>query len=290
MQGTGTGVTGREQQTKVLDGTDTTVLEETPTQGLLEFPLLMEVQHVDPSMHTQDHTADPSGPLGQSPSSPSVHTLDPSRRSTHPTPRVHPSSSFSLVRSRRTPPLVTLPVHPIATQAAGRSSTTVALHAIYGDRVPHPSTPQWSTYLETPINFDSVQHWHQHWLVASVDLTVGKIHLLYPFRQKIPVQIRKEEVAPLRWFLPSMLHQVGFHDARPRDDPKYDKRNKPFGVSMVSTTHVPQQTTGGNCGAHTLRLIEYILADRQPFDWSEEDMGTIQEKMVVEVFCNSRPQ
>ncbi|KAK3199175.1 hypothetical protein Dsin_022590 [Dipteronia sinensis] len=135
--------------------------------------------------------------------------------------------------------------------------------------------------------------WHEvdvHWLVASVDLTFGKIHMLDPFRQEVPVQIRKEQVAPLRWFLPSMLHQVGFHEARPRDDPKFHKQNKPFGVSMVSSTHVPQQSTWGNCGAHTLRLIEYVLTNRQPFHWSEDDMGTIREKMAVEVFCNSRPQ
>ncbi|KAK3188753.1 hypothetical protein Dsin_028314 [Dipteronia sinensis] len=63
----------------------------------------------------------------------------------------------------------------------------------------------------------------QHWLLASVDLTVEKIHLLDPFRQEVPLQIRKEQVAPLRWFLPSMLHQVGFNDARPEG--KYDVYN-----------------------------------------------------------------
>ena len=44
----------------------------------------------------------------------------------------------------------------------------------------------------------------------------------------------------------------------------------------------------GNCGAHTLRLAEYLLADQKVFDWTEEDMGTIREKMAVEVFCNSQ--
>ncbi|KAI9162584.1 hypothetical protein LWI28_028725 [Acer negundo] len=43
----------------------------------------------------------------------------------------------------------------------------------------------------------------------------------------------------------------------------------------------------GNCGAHTLRLAEYLLANKKEFDWKEEDMGTIQEKMAVEVYCNS---
>ena len=43
----------------------------------------------------------------------------------------------------------------------------------------------------------------------------------------------------------------------------------------------------GNCGAHTLRLAEYLLANKK-FDWTEDDMGTIREKMAVEVFCNSQ--
>ncbi|KAK3193086.1 hypothetical protein Dsin_024396 [Dipteronia sinensis] len=129
----------------------------------------------------------------------------------------------------------------------------------------------------------------QHWLMASVDLTVGKIHLLDLFRQEVPIQINKKQVAPLRWFLPSILHHVGFQDARPRGETMYEKRNRPFEVSMVSITYVPQQTRGGNCGAHTLRLIEYVLANRETFIWSEDDMGTIREKMNVELFCNSKP-
>ena len=44
----------------------------------------------------------------------------------------------------------------------------------------------------------------------------------------------------------------------------------------------------GNCGAHTLRLAEYLLANKKEFDWKEEDMPTIREKMAVEVFCNSQ--
>ena len=44
----------------------------------------------------------------------------------------------------------------------------------------------------------------------------------------------------------------------------------------------------GNYGAHTLRLIEYLAANRDTFDWTENDMPTIQEKMAVEVFVNSK--
>ncbi|KAI9173464.1 hypothetical protein LWI28_001698 [Acer negundo] len=46
--------------------------------------------------------------------------------------------------------------------------------------------------------------------------------------------------------------------------------------------------SSGNCGAHTLRLIEYLAANRDTFDWSENEMGTIREKMAVEVFWNSK--
>ncbi|KAK3204721.1 hypothetical protein Dsin_018767 [Dipteronia sinensis] len=83
----------------------------------------------------------------------------------------------------------------------------------------------------------------QHWLLANVDLSTGKIYLLDPFRQEVPSHIRSQKIASLR----------------------------------------------GNCGAHTLRLAEYLLVNRVEFDWTKDDMGAIQEKMAVEVFCNSKP-
>ncbi|KAK3198473.1 hypothetical protein Dsin_021888 [Dipteronia sinensis] len=57
--------------------------------------------------------------------------------------------------------------------------------------------------------------------------------------------------------------------------------------SIVTVIHVLSRR--GNCGAHTLRLMEYVLANRKTFNWSEEDMCTIREKMTVEIFCNSKP-
>ncbi|KAI9194162.1 hypothetical protein LWI28_003647 [Acer negundo] len=87
-----------------------------------------------------------------------------------------------------------------------------------------------------------------HWALASVDLTTGSIYLMDPFRQE----------------------------------------NKPFPLNIVSRDRVPQQDSGGNCGAHTLRLIEYLVVNRDTFYWSENEMGTIREKMVVEIFCNSK--
>ncbi|KAI9201680.1 hypothetical protein LWI28_027328 [Acer negundo] len=127
-----------------------------------------------------------------------------------------------------------------------------------------------------------------HWALASVDLTTGSIYLMDPFRQEVPFRHRKMQLACLRYFLPSMLHALDFHGRRRRGDMTYTLQNKPFPLNIVSRDRVPQQDRSGNCGAHTLRLIEYLAANRDTFDWSENKMGTIQEKMAVEVFCNSK--
>ncbi|KAI9185618.1 hypothetical protein LWI28_008868 [Acer negundo] len=127
-----------------------------------------------------------------------------------------------------------------------------------------------------------------HWALASVDLTTGSIYLMDPFRQEVPFRHRKTQLACLRYFLPSMLHAVDFHGCRRRGDMTYTLQNKPFPLNIVSRDRVPQQDKGGNCGAHTLRLIEYLAANRDTFDWSENEMGTIRKKMAVEVFCNSK--
>ncbi|KAK3222560.1 hypothetical protein Dsin_009585 [Dipteronia sinensis] len=63
-QGPIAGDTVRDQQMQVPSGTDTRVFGERVTQAILEYPLLMEVQDVDPHVHIQDHTADPFSPLG----------------------------------------------------------------------------------------------------------------------------------------------------------------------------------------------------------------------------------
>ncbi|KAI9157217.1 hypothetical protein LWI28_018676 [Acer negundo] len=92
-----------------------------------------------------------------------------------------------------------------------------------------------------------------HWVLVSVDLIEGKIYLLDPFKQ-----------------------EVGFHSNRTKDDVTYKLSKKAF-----SDEHHGRIL--GNCGAHTLRLAEYLLANKKEFDWKEEDMGTIREKMAVEV-------
>ncbi|KAI9182237.1 hypothetical protein LWI28_023370 [Acer negundo] len=126
-----------------------------------------------------------------------------------------------------------------------------------------------------------------HWALASVDLTTGSIYLMDPFRQEVPFRHRKTQLTCLQYFLPSMLHAVDFHGRIRRGDMTYTLQNKPFPLNIVSRDRVPQQDRGGNCGVHTLRLIEYLAANRDTFDWSENEIGTIREKMVVEVFCNS---
>ncbi|KAK2662519.1 hypothetical protein Ddye_001093 [Dipteronia dyeriana] len=130
---------------------------------------------------------------------------------------------------------------------------------------------------------------HQHWLLVTVDLTCGKMFIVDPWRQEVPAHIRKQQVTPLRYFLPSMLHQVGFHTAQPGGLQKFEKTSKPFDVSVVLGKRIPQQKKSGNCGLHTLRLIKYLLADIKDFDWSEDDMGIIRENMAIEIFANSRP-
>ncbi|KAI9198457.1 hypothetical protein LWI28_016187 [Acer negundo] len=122
-----------------------------------------------------------------------------------------------------------------------------------------------------------------HWALASVDLTIGSIYLMDPFRQEVPFRHRKTQLACLRYFLQSMLHAVDFHGRKRRGDITYTLQNKPFPLNIVSRDRVPQQDRGGNCGAHTLRLIEYLVANRDTFDWLENEMGTIREKMVVEM-------
>ncbi|KAI9192391.1 hypothetical protein LWI28_022229 [Acer negundo] len=89
-----------------------------------------------------------------------------------------------------------------------------------------------------------------------------------------------------------MLHQVEFHSNRTKDDVTYSLSKKGFRMSIMDGSRgVPQQHQGGNCGAYTLRLAEYLLANKKEFDWKEEDMGTIREKMAVEeVFLNLSKQ
>ncbi|KAI9161031.1 hypothetical protein LWI28_013797 [Acer negundo] len=85
-----------------------------------------------------------------------------------------------------------------------------------------------------------------------------------------------------------MLHQVGFHANRRKEDTTYKLAKKPFRMSIMDgSRRVPQQHQGDNCGAYILRLVEYLLANKKEFDWTEKDMGTIREKMAMEVYCNS---
>ncbi|KAI9194780.1 hypothetical protein LWI28_009135 [Acer negundo] len=127
-----------------------------------------------------------------------------------------------------------------------------------------------------------------HWALASIDLTVGNIYLFDPYRQEVPFSHRKMQLACLRYFVPSMLHAVNFHNHRRRGDQTYSKTTRAFTFYYVSADRVPQQATGGNCGPHTLKLTESLATNRDTFDWSENDMTTIREKMAVEVFCNSK--
>ncbi|KAK2645202.1 hypothetical protein Ddye_020397 [Dipteronia dyeriana] len=58
----------------------------------------------------------------------------------------------------------------------------------------------------TPCNIG-----RQHWLLVTVDLTCCKMFIVDPWRQEVEAHIRKQQVAPLHYFVPSMLHQPEFH-------------------------------------------------------------------------------
>ncbi|KAK2638781.1 hypothetical protein Ddye_026576 [Dipteronia dyeriana] len=81
----------------------------------------------------------------------------------------------------------------------------------------------------------------QHWLLVTVDLTCGKMFIVDPWRQEVLAHIRKQQVAPLRYFVPLMLHQAEFHTEHPVGLEKFKKTSKPFDVSVVSKKRIPQQ-------------------------------------------------
>ncbi|KAK2646606.1 hypothetical protein Ddye_021801 [Dipteronia dyeriana] len=82
--------------------------------------------------------------------------------------------------------------------------------------------------------------WQEVDLVSgpSINLCSAKIDIYDPWRQEVLYQIRHQQVRQLRWFLLSMLSDAGFHTAGRRVFPQ---ENKPFSVSLVHTSTVPQQ-------------------------------------------------
>ncbi|KAK1563444.1 hypothetical protein Q3G72_027645 [Acer saccharum] len=127
-----------------------------------------------------------------------------------------------------------------------------------------------------------------HWVMASIDLQWGHILVFDSFKREVPFRHRNAQFACLRYLLPSQLYTVHFHRNRQPGDKSYRKKDGPFRMLFVSADRVPQQVVGGNCGAHTLRMIEYLTANRDTFDWTEADMPIIRQKMAIEVYCNSR--
>ncbi|KAK0607759.1 hypothetical protein LWI29_020132 [Acer saccharum] len=126
-----------------------------------------------------------------------------------------------------------------------------------------------------------------HWVMASIDLQLGTF-LCLTRSDEVPFRHRNAQFACLRYLLPSQLYTVHFHRNRQPGDKTYKKKDGPFRMLFVSADRVPQQELGGNCGAHTLRMIEYLTANRDTFDWTEADMPIIRQKMAIEVYCNSR--
>ena len=77
--------------------------------------------------------------------------------------------------------------------------------------------------------------------MAKVALTLRSIRLYDPSGQEVEYQVRNQQLACLRWFMTSMLNQIGFYKK---------KRNgttmnpDPFSLVLVSPNNIPDQTTG----------------------------------------------
>ncbi|TXG57102.1 hypothetical protein EZV62_018415 [Acer yangbiense] len=119
-----------------------------------------------------------------------------------------------------------------------------------------------------------------HWLMAKVGLTLRSIRLYDPVGQPVEYQVRNQQLACLRWFLPSMLNQICFYK-------NTNMNPDPFHMELVPPHNFTQQKTGGNCGALTLALIEHTVAKRKKLNWTDEQMPHMRLKMAVEVFSNS---
>ena len=84
-----------------------------------------------------------------------------------------------------------------------------------------------------------------HWVLASVNLREGRIFLLDPFRQKVQWEHRLRQVSCLRYFIPSMLHQVHFHTCRKAGDETYRDSKSAFRMTIMARKQgVPQQDQG----------------------------------------------
>ncbi|KAK0604602.1 hypothetical protein LWI29_017378 [Acer saccharum] len=123
-----------------------------------------------------------------------------------------------------------------------------------------------------------------HWLMAKVGLTLRSIRLYDPVGQPDEYQVRNQQLACLRWFLPSMLNQICFYKKKRKGT---NMNPDPFHMELIPPHNFSQQQTGGNCGALTLALIEHTVAKRKKLNWTDEQMPHMRLKMAVEVFSNS---
>ena len=79
-----------------------------------------------------------------------------------------------------------------------------------------------------------------HWLLAKVLLSLRSIRLYDPSGQQVPYQVRSQQLACLRWFLTSMLNQVGYYKQKQKGT---TMKPNPFSMVLVSPNTSPQQTT-----------------------------------------------
>jgi hypothetical protein len=84
-----------------------------------------------------------------------------------------------------------------------------------------------------------------HWVLARVNLMEGRIYLLDPYRQSVSWEHRRQQISHLRYFIPSMLHQIDFHGSRKPKDETYPDSKSAFRMTiMAGKQGVPQQDQG----------------------------------------------
>ena len=84
-----------------------------------------------------------------------------------------------------------------------------------------------------------------HWVLASVCLKDGRIYLLDPYRQSVSWEHRRQQISHLRYFIPSMLHQIDFHGSRKPKDKTYEVSSSGFRMTLFAGKQgVPQQIQG----------------------------------------------
>ncbi|KAK0599336.1 hypothetical protein LWI29_004366 [Acer saccharum] len=108
-----------------------------------------------------------------------------------------------------------------------------------------------------------------HWLMAKVGLTLRSIRLYDPVGQPDEYQVRNQQLACLRWFLPSMLNQICFYKKKRKGT---NMNPDPFHMELIPPHNFSQQQTG-------LKHLRIESTERR----EEEDSSVVVGKLEVVV-------